>query len=227
MINLDFADVRTVMESKGLAHMGIGTARGENRMIEAAEDAIQSPMLETSIDGARSVLINITGSQDMTLFEVNKAAQRIQQAADPEANIIFGAGIDDTLADEVRITVIATGFEKPAAPQREEGFTALRRPRTVEGENKPRTGLQQPLMGDEDVRRVRKIPRPVPAGENRPAQRPAAPRPGSSTMPQPRRPLQNTHVPEKKVPRPQTAAPKREARRGFQADSVNFSLDDE
>ena len=227
MINLDFADVRTVMESKGLAHMGIGTARGENRMIEAAEDAIQSPMLETSIDGARSVLINITGSQDMTLFEVNKAAQRIQQAADPEANIIFGAGIDDTLADEVRITVIATGFEKPAAPQREEGFTALRRPRTVEGENKPRTGLQQPLMGDEDVRRVRKIPRPAPAGENRPAQRPAAPRPGSSTMPQPRRPLQNTHVPEKKVPRPQTAAPKREARRGFQADSVNFSLDDE
>ncbi|MBR5009650.1 MAG: cell division protein FtsZ, partial [Clostridia bacterium] len=114
MINLDFADVRTVMESKGLAHMGIGTARGENRMIDAAEDAIKSPMLETSIDGARSVLINITGSQDMTLFEVNKAAQRIQQAADPEANIIFGAGIDDSLSDEVRVTVIATGFEKPA-----------------------------------------------------------------------------------------------------------------
>ncbi|MBR5258325.1 MAG: cell division protein FtsZ, partial [Clostridia bacterium] len=132
MINLDFADVRTVMESKGLAHMGIGTARGENRMIDAAEDAIKSPMLETSIDGARSVLINITGSQDMTLFEVNKAAQRIQQAADPEANIIFGAGIDDSLSDEVRVTVIATGFEKPAGAQREEGFTALRRPRSVD-----------------------------------------------------------------------------------------------
>ncbi|MCR4620487.1 MAG: cell division protein FtsZ [Clostridiales bacterium] len=229
MINLDFADVRTVMEGKGLAHMGIGTARGENRMIEAAEDAIQSPMLETSIDGARSVLINITGSQDMTLFEVNKAAQRIQQSADPEANIIFGAGIDDSLSDEVRITVIATGFEKPAAPQREEGFTALRRPRSVDGEERPRTGLQQPLMGNEEARRVRKVPRPVPAQEGRPVQRPNPARPaGASTVPQPRtRPVQSTRVPERKVARPQTSAPKRENRRGFEADSVNFSLDDE
>ena len=114
LINLDFADIRTIMESRGLAHMGIGTGSGENRMIDAANMAIESPMLETSIDGARAVLINITGGQNMSLLDVNEAAKKIQQAADPEANIIFGAGIDDSLEDEVRITVIATGFEKEA-----------------------------------------------------------------------------------------------------------------
>ena len=112
MINLDFADVRTVMESRGLAHMGIGVGSGENRMVEAAKQAVSSPMLETSIDGARAVLINITGSPDTSIIEVNEAAQLITQAADPEANIIFGAGIDESLTDEVHITVIATGFEK-------------------------------------------------------------------------------------------------------------------
>ena len=114
MINLDFADVRTVMESRGLAHMGIGSGTGENRMVEAAKQAVSSPMLETSIDGARAVLINITGGPDTSIIEVNEAAQLITQAADPEANIIFGAGIDESLTDEVRITVIATGFEKAA-----------------------------------------------------------------------------------------------------------------
>ncbi|MBR1559561.1 MAG: cell division protein FtsZ, partial [Clostridia bacterium] len=112
LINLDFADVRTVMQSRGLAHMGIGIGKGENRMIDAAQQAISSPMLETSIDGARAVLINITGGPDTSIIDINEAAQKITAAADPEANIIFGAGIDENLEDEVKITVIATGFEK-------------------------------------------------------------------------------------------------------------------
>ena len=119
LINLDFADVRTVMEARGLAHMGIGVGQGENRMVEAAKNAIQSPMLETSIDGARAVLMNITGGVNMSIVDVNEAAQLIIQAADNEANIIFGAGIDESLEDEVRITVIATGFEKTPFPPRE------------------------------------------------------------------------------------------------------------
>ena len=117
LINLDFADVRTVMQSRGLAHMGIGTGKGENRMVEAAKQAISSPMLETSIDGARAVLINITGGTDTSIIDINEAAQLITAAADPEANIIFGAGIDESLDDEVKITVIATGFEKPSFTQ--------------------------------------------------------------------------------------------------------------
>ena len=112
LINLDFADVRTVMQSRGLAHMGIGIGKGESRMVDAAKQAISSPMLETSIDGARAVLINITGGPDTSIIDINEAAQKITAAADPEANIIFGAGIDENLADEVKITVIATGFEK-------------------------------------------------------------------------------------------------------------------
>jgi len=112
LINLDFADVRTVMQSGGLAHMGIGIGKGENRMVDAAQQAILSPMLETSIDGARAVLINITGGKDTSILDINEAAQQITQSADAEANIIFGAGIDESLKDEVRVTVIATGFEK-------------------------------------------------------------------------------------------------------------------
>ncbi len=112
LINLDFADVRTVMQSGGLAHMGIGIGKGETRMVDAAKQAILSPMLETSIDGARAVLINITGGKDTSILDINEAAQQITQAADPEANIIFGAGIDESLEDEVHVTVIATGFEK-------------------------------------------------------------------------------------------------------------------
>ena len=120
LINLDFADVKTIMESGGMAHMGIGVGKGENRMVEAAKNAITSPLLETSIDGARAVLINITGGEDMSIIDINEAANLVMQAADSEANIIFGAGIDENLQDEVRITVIATGFEKTPFPKREE-----------------------------------------------------------------------------------------------------------
>ncbi|MGI6113466.1 MAG: cell division protein FtsZ [Mahellales bacterium] len=111
LVNLDFADVRTIMQEKGLAHMGIGKGSGDNRAVEAAKQAIHSPLLETSIEGAKGVLLNITGGPNLGLFEVNEAAELVSQAADPNANIIFGAVIDDTIKDEIHITVIATGFE--------------------------------------------------------------------------------------------------------------------
>jgi cell division protein FtsZ len=122
LINLDFADVKTIMQETGLAHMGIGKANGENRAAEAAKQAICSPLLETTIQGARGVLMNITGGDSLGLFEVNEAAELVAQAADPDANIIFGAVIDEKLQDEVRITVIATGFEtkKDAKKESEE-----------------------------------------------------------------------------------------------------------
>ncbi|MCR4399011.1 MAG: cell division protein FtsZ [Firmicutes bacterium] len=122
LINLDFADVRTIMSDTGSALMGIGTASGENRSVEAAKLAVSSPLLETSIDGARGVLLNITGGPDLTLFEVNEAAEVISSVADPDANIIFGAVIDESLKDQVRITVIATGFDQALGKKREPGF---------------------------------------------------------------------------------------------------------
>ena len=111
IVNLDFADIRTIMRERGMAHMGIGMASGENRSIEAARQAVESNLLETSITGARGLIINITGGPQMGLKEVNEAAEYIRDFADPGANIIFGAGIDDELGDSIRITVIATGFE--------------------------------------------------------------------------------------------------------------------
>ena len=112
LINLDFADVKTIMLNQGMAHMGIGQASGENRAEDAAKQAIQSPLLETSIEGARGVIINITGSSDLGLHEANTAAELVQRSADPEANIIFGTVTDESMGDEIKITVIATGFEK-------------------------------------------------------------------------------------------------------------------
>ena len=112
LVNLDFADVKTVMLNTGMAHMGIGRASGENRAEDAAKQAIQSPLLETSIEGARGVIINVTGGANLGLHEVNTAAELVQRSVDPEANIIFGAVIDETLDEDIVITVIATGFDK-------------------------------------------------------------------------------------------------------------------
>ena len=112
LVNLDFADVKTIMLNSGVAHMGIGRASGENRAEDAAKQATESPLLETSIEGARGVIINITGGTDLGLQEVNTAAELVQRSVDPEANIIFGAVIDEDLHDEIVITVIATEFEK-------------------------------------------------------------------------------------------------------------------
>ena len=110
-INLDFADVKTIMQNTGMAHMGIGFASGENKAEDAAKQAIQSPLLETTIEGARGVIINVTGGIDLGLQEVNTAAELIQRSVDPEANIIFGTVVDESMNDEIQITVIATGFE--------------------------------------------------------------------------------------------------------------------
>jgi len=110
LINLDFADVNTVMRNQGLAHMGIGRAKGENRIIEAVRQAVSSPLLETTIEGAKSVILNVTGGKDLMLNEVSEAANLVQGIIDSSANIIFGATIDDSMVDEVKITVIATGF---------------------------------------------------------------------------------------------------------------------
>src|SRR5699024_694943 len=110
LINLDFADVKSTMQDQGIAHMGIGRSSGENRAVEAAKLAISSPLLETSIDGAKAVLINVTGSE-LGIFEVTEAAELIRESVDPDANIIFGAGIDEALKDDIKITVIATGFD--------------------------------------------------------------------------------------------------------------------
>ena len=112
LINLDFADVTAVMQNAGMAHMGVGRAAGKNRAEEAAKMAISSPLLETSINGAKGVLVNVTGSTEIGLDEVDVAANMVQEAAHPDALIIFGATFDDTLEDEVRVTVIATGFEE-------------------------------------------------------------------------------------------------------------------
>jgi cell division protein FtsZ len=118
LINLDFADVKTIMTERGSALMGIGVATGENRAAEAAKKAIMSPLLETSIDGARGVLMNITGGSNLSLYEVNEAADIVASASDLEVNMIFGAVINENLKEEIMVTVIATGFEhKPAAQQ--------------------------------------------------------------------------------------------------------------
>jgi len=121
LINLDFADVKTIMRDAGSSMMGIGTGTGENRAVEAAKAAVMSPLLEVNIQGARGILFNVTGGSDLGLFEVNEAAEVIKEAADPEANIIFGTVIDDRMRDEVKVTVIATGFDgtKKTKPARQ------------------------------------------------------------------------------------------------------------
>jgi cell division protein FtsZ len=118
LVNLDFADVRTIMRDAGSALMGIGSASGENRAAEAARTAVSSPLLEASIEGATGILLNVTGGSDIGLFEVNEAAEVVTGAADQNANVIFGAVIDDSIGDEVRVTVIATGFGGQARRRR-------------------------------------------------------------------------------------------------------------
>jgi cell division protein FtsZ len=117
LINLDFADVKTIMRDAGSSMMGIGIGTGDNRAVEAARAAVMSPLLEVNITGARGILFNVTGGSDLGLFEVNEAAEVIKEAADPEANIIFGTVIDDRMRDEVKVTVIATGFDATTKPR--------------------------------------------------------------------------------------------------------------
>ena len=161
LINLDFADVKSVMEGAGSALMGIGSSRGEGRAIAAAEGAISSPLLEASIDGAHGVLMSIAGGSDLGLFEINDSAALVSEAAHPEANIIFGAVIDDTLGDEVRVTVIAAGFDGglPQARKESERVVNLPDSEVVSVESSQparetvRTGgaVQQPVGGGTPV----------------------------------------------------------------------------
>jgi cell division protein FtsZ len=150
LINLDFADVRTIMHDAGSALMGIGTAAGENRAGEAAKMAISSPLLEESVEGATGILLNITGGSDLGLFEVNEAAEIVNTASDASANIIFGAVIDPAMSDEVRVTVIATGFDHGRArpsSAREETRTR-RRDRDVRMDDRQRSSLE---ISDDDI----------------------------------------------------------------------------
>ena len=132
LVNLDFADVRTIMRDAGSALMGIGVASGDNRAAEAARTAVSSPLLEASIEGATGILLNVTGGPDIGLFEVNEAAEVVTGAADQNANVIFGAVIDDGLTDEVRVTVIATGFGPQRRRRRREEALAVPEPRARE-----------------------------------------------------------------------------------------------
>jgi cell division protein FtsZ len=150
LINLDFADVRTIMSGAGTALLGIGMGTGERRAIDAAEKAVASPLLETSMDGARSILLSITGSRDLSLWEVNEAAKAVAEAAHPEANIIFGAMVDEGLDDNVWVTVVATGFGDARPARRDQERTA--RPARI-AERRPTT-LREPV-GEPRVSRVR------------------------------------------------------------------------
>jgi cell division protein FtsZ len=167
LINLDFADVKAIMHDAGSALMGIGRAAGENRALEAAKQAIASPLLEINITGAQGILFNIAGSSSLTLYEVTEAAEEIRAAADPEANIIFGASFDERLGDDVIITVIATGFD---VSRRREG---VRREAAASPFELPRTARpERDFLGELEVRRAAADADARPIPEIRPAERP-------------------------------------------------------
>ncbi|WP_327291587.1 cell division protein FtsZ [Streptomyces sp. NBC_01198] len=201
LINLDFADVKSVMSEAGSALMGIGSARGDDRAVAAAEMAISSPLLEASIDGARGVLLSISGGSDLGLFEINEAAQLVSEAAHPEANIIFGAVIDDALGDEVRVTVIAAGFDGGQPPTKGSRDKVLNSPYAASDSGSASTGAGRPV----------EPPRPAPSfgglgsvpapGEREPepvAEAPATP--ATPPVVPPARPYQDSAAEELDVP---------------------------
>ena len=189
LINLDFADVKSVMNAAGSALMGIGSARGDDRAVAAAELAVSSPLLEASIDGAHGVLLSIAGGSDLGLFEIHEAAALVSQAAHPEANIIFGAVIDDALGDEVRVTVIAAGFDGGTPKRRDAGESGLRRGTAAVAATRSGNGAAAseqapagPVTADAPAQQTAQQPaqQPTPVGagvSSRPAGR--APRPVS------------------------------------------------
>ncbi|WP_068434359.1 cell division protein FtsZ [Piscicoccus intestinalis] len=165
LINLDFADVKSVMQGAGSALMGIGSARGEDRAVQAAELAISSPLLEASIDGAHGVLLSIQGGSDLGLFEINEAARLVQEAAHPEANIIFGAVIDDALGDEVRVTVIAAGFDGGGPQQRRDERSQAADPQPQRRQQPPQQQRSQGVFGNTPRQQ------PEPIADEEPVQR--------------------------------------------------------
>ncbi len=191
LINLDFADVKSVMQGAGSALMGIGSARGEDRAVQAAELAISSPLLEASIDGAHGVLLSIQGGSDLGLFEINEAARLVQEAAHPEANIIFGAVIDDALGDEVRVTVIAAGFDGGGPTQRRD-------------EQRAAAGEQRRAAAPRSQGVFGSTPRPQPepiVADDEPVQRLAPPQPTASNW-QPAEGQQRREAPQQARPEP-------------------------
>src|SRR5580700_106017 len=148
LINLDFADVRTIMQDAGSALMGIGTASGESRSADAARAAISSPLLEENVDGATGILLNITGGRDLGLFEVNDAAEIIQNAADSNANIIFGAVIDESMTEDVRVTVIGTGFDHRPGRTARRDTSRARRDRGPRIDDRQRSSLE---ISEDDI----------------------------------------------------------------------------
>jgi len=162
LINLDFADVKTIMTERGSALMGIGIATGENRAAEAAKKAICSPLLETSIDGARGVLLNITGGTNLSLYEVNEAADIVASASDPEVNMIFGAVINENLKDEIVVTVIATGFDESKQEQHLNPRSILQQQQAaIKQARQQMAATQQPVQEERDTRSI-----PFTGGDN-------------------------------------------------------------
>jgi cell division protein FtsZ len=165
LINLDFADVRSIMSNSGTALMGIGEATGENAAVEAAKNAIASPLLETTIDGARGVLINVTGAEEnLSMFEVNEASTTIQEAVNGQANIIWGAAVDNTMGDTVKVTVVATGFDN----NDEVGVTAQAPVQKAQTPLTPNLGFGQPPQFGQQPQQ----PQQPQAGTAAPAQEP-------------------------------------------------------
>ncbi len=164
LINLDFADVNTVMRNQGLAHMGVGRAKGENRIVEAVRQAVSSPLLETTIEGARSVILNVTGGKDLLLGEVNEAAVLVQGIIDSSANIIFGQTTDDSMVDEVKITVIATGFNPISDENKEKSEEKANE--NAKAEEKPSVKQNIFEQSTEEVKPAQTVSMPKPQENN-------------------------------------------------------------
>ncbi|MGW3344180.1 cell division protein FtsZ [Nonomuraea rubra] len=219
LINLDFADVKSVMSGAGSALMGIGHARGDDRSVAAAEMAVSSPLLEASIDGAHGVLLSIAGGSDLGLFEINEAAQLVSMAAAPDANIIFGTVIDDALGDEVRVTVIAAGFDDVPGPAEKQAPRPVGRapaqPPAAAPVSPPRPSAAAPSVKSEPPAprpEVRPEPRPEPRAEFR-AEPPRA-EPRTEFRPEPPRPEPVRPVePVREVPREPVREPVRDSLR--------------
>ncbi|MDX8145191.1 cell division protein FtsZ [Lentzea sp. BCCO 10_0061] len=207
LINLDFADVKSVMSGAGSALMGIGSARGEGRAVQAAQKAINSPLLEASMEGAHGVLLSIAGGSDLGLFEINESASLVQEAAHPDANIIFGTVIDDSLGDEVRVTVIAAGFDSGGPTHKKLEPTALSsQPRTATGPIASATAVpthvQQPVAQTPPPVQAPPVQQPVQhVQQAQPEVRQAPPvqQPPTTVPPQPSPAQGNGYVPS--VPR--------------------------
>ncbi len=175
LINLDFADVKSVMQGAGSALMGIGSSRGDDRAVQASELAISSPLLEASIDGAHGVLLSIQGGSDLGLFEIHEAARLVQEAAHPEANIIFGAVIDDALGDEVRVTVIAAGFDSGSPTPRVDRVATPAAPPARSSEELPKKEIPALPQSVEATQEVPEIPESFDAPAPEPAAAPSEP----------------------------------------------------